>query len=364
MLAGAVASVRLAPWIGLATSAAVAIPLLGWAQAYGGPAWIMPGLATAAGVYIIALAAQLHVMSGGERMRPIEIAWLHLNGLATFAAAYLLIEDTHLALAGTLAAAFAAWHGTLAAGVLARHRDHAMHFAAVAFSLLSVAVALQFDGPAVTVAWATEGAAIVALGLHERRNWLRVAGAALFTLAVVRTLELLANTPAANHIVVMNTRAAAAALVVALGYLIARIHRRDPDAESRSWGIGAGVLVAQVVTIALLTSEIDAFFEIRNSPLTGEVMTSVTWAAYATALIVVGLYRRYAPVRYFGIGLFAITILKVFFGDLAHLQQIYRVLSVMGLGLLLLLTSWLYQRMQGATMGTEGGPEGEAGVEG
>ena len=48
-----------------------------------------------------------------------EIAWLHLNGLLMFAAAYLLLEDTHLALTGPLAAAFAAWHGVLAAGVLA-----------------------------------------------------------------------------------------------------------------------------------------------------------------------------------------------------------------------------------------------------
>jgi uncharacterized membrane protein len=297
-------------------------------------------------------------------MSATEIAWVHLNGLSTFAAAYLLLEDTHLALTGPVAAAFAAWHGILAAGVLTRYRDHAMHFAAIAFSLLSVAVALQFDGPAVTVGWAAEGAAIVALGVHERRNWLRMAGAALFTLAVVRTVELLVSTPAANHLVVLNARAASAALVVGLSYLIAWIHRQVPASEGRDWGIGSGVLVAQAVTVSLLTSEIHAFFEVRNSPFTGEVMTSVTWAAYATALIVVGLYRRYAPLRYFGIGLFAITILKVFFGDLAHLQQIYRVLSVMGLGLLLLLTSWLYQRMRGAILGTEGGPEGQAGAGG
>jgi hypothetical protein len=364
MVVGAAAAVRVAPWIGLATSAAIAIPLLGWTQAYGGPVWLVPGLATIGGVYVIATAAQFQIMSAGERIRPTEIAWLHLNSLSTFAAAYLLLEDTHLAVTGPLAAVFAAWHGLLAAGVLARYREYALHFAAVAFSLLSVAVALQFDGPAVTVGWAAEGAAIVALGLHERRNWLRIAGTGLFTLAVVRTLEMLVSTPPANHTVVLNPRAASALLVVALSYLIAWLHRREPNPEGRTVGIGAGVLVAQLVTVSLLTSEIHAFFEVRHTPFTGEVLTSVTWAAYATALIVAGLYRRYAPVRYAGIGLFAITILKVFFGDLAHLQQIYRVLSIMGLGLLLLLTSWLYQRMRGALLGPEGGPEGEAGAGG
>ena len=363
-ITGAVASARVATWIGLAISAAVAVPLLGWTQTYGGPAWVTPGLATIAGIYVIALAAQFRVMGAADRMRPAEIAWLHLNALSAFAACYLLLEDTHIAVTGPLAAAFAAWNGVLAAAVLKHDREYALHFAALAFSLLSVAVALQFDGPAVTVGWAAEGAAVVALGLHERREWLRLSGAALFTLAVVRTLELLTTGPAANHMVVLNPRAACAAVVIGLSYLIAWLHRRYQEPEARDWGVGSGILVAQLLTVSLLTSEIYAFFEVRNSPFTREVMTSVTWAAYATALIVVGLYRRYVPIRYFGIGLFAITILKVFFGDLAHLQQIYRVLSVMGLGLLLLLTSWLYQRMRGALLRPEGDPEPRSGRQG
>jgi uncharacterized membrane protein len=80
----------------------------------------------------------------------------------------------------------------------------------------------------------------------------------------------------------------------------------------------------------------------------------VMWGAYATALILTGLYRRYVPIRYFGIALFGITILKVFFGDLAHLQQIHRVLSLIGLGLLLLLTSYLYQRIRVSSSEEEG----------
>src|SRR5215475_4054752 len=43
---------------------------------------------------------------------------------------------------------------------------------------------------------------------------------------------------------------------------------------------------------------------------------------------------------------FAVTIVKVFVVDLAALDRIYRVLSVIGLGVTLLLTSYLYQRNQ------------------
>ena len=362
MLLGAVLSVRVAPWIGFAMWGAVAVPLLGWTQTYGGPNWLTPGLAAIGGIYGIALAAQLQISRAGDRMAANDIAWLHLNGLATFAAAYLLLEDTHVAVAGPLAAVFAAWHGVLAAFRLGRSRDQALHFAGLAFSLLSIAIALQFDGPAVVVGWAAEGAAIVALGLRERRDWLRVAGGVLFGVAVTKALGLLLTPPPANYSVVLNPRAAGTAVVIALSYGIAWLHRTQWDRRWTKEAIDAALLVAQFLTVVFLTQEIRAFFAVRHIPFRGELMTSVTWGTYATALILAGLYRRYAPFRYFGIGLFGLTILKVFFQDLAHLEQVHRVLSFIGLGLLLLLTSYLYQRMRGSILAEESRPEGSAGV--
>ena len=370
MLVGGVLSVRTSPWAGLVVWMAVAAPFLAWTKVYNGRPWLVPGLATMAAVYVISLSAQLRIMTSSDRLpsaRPAEIVWLHLNGLLMFASAYFLVEDTHLALTGPLAALFAVWHGVLAAGMLRRYRDDALQFAALAFSLLSIAVALQFDGPAVTVGWAVEGAAIVALGLHERREWMRAGGAILFAIAVVRALELLVTVAPANHVVLLNPRAASAGLVIALSYLLAWLHRRQADAGGTDIAtagaagivrapVATALVVAQLVTVVLLTTEIRAYFAVRNSPFAREFMTSVTWAAYANALVLVGLYRRYAPIRYFGIALFGITILKVFFSDLAHVQQIYRVLSVMGLGALLLLTSYLYQRMRGMLTADAPGP--------
>jgi uncharacterized membrane protein len=104
-----------------------------------------------------------------------------------------------------------------------------------------------------------------------------------------------------------------------------------------------------------LTSEITAFWQLRelvgrssalsrSGHLAREVMLSITWSVYATLSIVVGLRRQYAPIRYFAIAVFGITILKVFMVDLAALERIYRVLSIIGLGVLLLMSSYLYQR--------------------
>jgi len=73
-------------------------------------------------------------------------------------------------------------------------------------------------------------------------------------------------------------------------------------------------------------------------------MVSVTWGVYATVVILIGLRRRYAPIRYFAMVVFGVTIVKVFAFDMAELDRIYRVSSVIGLGILLLLTSYLYNR--------------------
>jgi uncharacterized membrane protein len=335
---------------------AAAFPLLTWTQAHANLTWLTPGLAAIAALYLIALASQLRTVGESREAKPLDLLWTHLSALLMFAGAYFMLEATHLAWTGPVAVAFAGWHGLLTAMFWTRDRDRAVHFAALAFTLLSIAIALQFDGPAVTVGWAAEGSAVIALGLFERREWMRIGGLLLFAVAVLRTLDMLFSPPLANHVVLFNTRAACALLVVALAYAMAWLHRRDTNPASRDLSIASGIIVAQVVSLVLLTSEIHAHFAIRNDAFTRELLVSVSWAVYATILIVIGLQRRYAPLRYFAFGLFALTIGKVFFSDLAELERIYRVMSLVALGMTLLLTSWLYQRIarnDGASQGID-----------
>ena len=350
MLVGGIAADRVGAAVGFALWAAVTLPLLGWTVDHAGAEWLSAGLATIAGVYVIALAAQLRQAFAEHSSGPgvADIAWLHLNGLLMFAGAYFLIDAVDVAITGTVAAAFAVWQGLIAGALLTRRRDLALHFAGLGFTLLSIAIALQFDGPAVTIGWAAEGAAIIALGLHERRNWLRAAGVVLFAIAIGRAMALLTDERAVGEAVLLNARAASAALIAALCYVIAWLHYRDRGAPDRGIAVAAALVTAQIVTLALLTSEISAYWADRSGAFARELTVSVTWGVYATVLIVIGLQRRYAPIRYVAILVFAATIVKVFAFDMAQLERIYRVSSVIGLGLLLLLTSYLYNRSKGA----------------
>jgi len=344
MLAGGMLSLRRGAAGGLAIWVAVTVPLLIWTRVFNGSTWMWPGLATVAGVYLIALAAQLHNLLMREARDDRDIAWLHLNGLLMFAAAYFVLEDNHWAATGRFAAIFALWHGVLAAALVERRRDVALHFGALAFTLLSIGIALEFDGAAVTIGWACEGAAIVTLGLRERREWLRVGGVLLFAVATFQGVGLLLTPAPLHHVVLFNPRAAAAATIVALSYLLAWLHYRDASAPDRHLWIGAALITAQVVTLVLLTSEIYAYWAVREGRFAREVMISATWGIYAAVLIVIGLSKNYAPIRYFAIAVLALTIVKVFFADMAGLDRIYRVSSVIGLGIVLLVTSYLYNR--------------------
>ena len=52
---------------------------------------------------------------------------------------------------------------------------------------------------------------------------------------------------------------------------------------------------------------------------------------------VVGIWRRLRPLRFVSLGFLVLTIAKVFFYDLGHLEGAFRILSFLGLGIALIL---------------------------
>lgn len=75
-----------------------------------------------------------------------------------------------------------------------------------------------------------------------------------------------------------------------------------------------------------------------------DVTASVAWGLYALALLLLGTWRRTSSLRWTSLGLFFLTIGKVFLYDLGQLEGLYRVGSLAGLALSLIAVSLLYQR--------------------
>ncbi len=119
-----------------------------------------------------------------------------------------------------------------------------------------------------------------------------------------------------------------------------------------------------VVTLVLISGEIRDYYERAIALRSGEVESatldlenlkqmflSTGWLVYSIGLMGVGLLRRERTVRIIAIVLFGIAILKIFFYDLSFLETLYRIVSFIGLGIILMTVSYLYQRLPGADSG-------------
>ena len=71
---------------------------------------------------------------------------------------------------------------------------------------------------------------------------------------------------------------------------------------------------------------------------------SAWWMVYGALLMTVGFLRRSAFLRWQALGLLALSIGEVFLNGVSLESQGYRVLSFLGLGVLLLAVSFAYQR--------------------
>jgi len=72
---------------------------------------------------------------------------------------------------------------------------------------------------------------------------------------------------------------------------------------------------------------------------------SAVWLIFGVLLLMAGFMLRSQPARLASAAVIALTIGKVFLVDMADLTGIFRALSFIGLGVVLVGIGWLYQRM-------------------
>ena len=72
---------------------------------------------------------------------------------------------------------------------------------------------------------------------------------------------------------------------------------------------------------------------------------SAVWLAFGVVLLIVGIFLRSQPVRLCSAAVVLLTVGKVFLIDMAGLTGVWRALSFIGLGLVLVGIGYLYQRL-------------------
>ena len=342
-------------WTRVLLWAAVAAPLFEWADIEPDGSWLAPAVLTWLAVASMHAYAQVEVLRRVRaRLHAADVLLFPANGLGLYVGLQALLEPHLYAVTGLVAAVLAVAYGALTVLVRRIEPHAAMHVLVVAATLAVVAVAVQLDGAWVTLLWATEAGGLIWLGLRECRTWIRLGGALLLGVSVLRLLATQFAPVPALYTVLLNQRATLGLFIVGVFGLVAWLHARiDPNAVShRGRAMATAVVGANALMLVTLSTEISAFWEVRedavrSAELVRQMMLSATWGAYAAGLTAVGIKWRYAPVRHLALVLFGITVLKVFTVDFPQLDSVYRIVSSIALGLLLMAASYLYQRYDG-----------------
>jgi uncharacterized membrane protein len=125
---------------------------------------------------------------------------------------------------------------------------------------------------------------------------------------------------------------------------------QKPSRQPHERHTGKALAVVSLwLTFLLLSLEIRQFFHgpfLDLPPTTTQEMTaySLAWALLGASLLVAGIARQSALLRWASLALMLVTAVKVFLFDMAGLKDLLRVLSFAGLGFTLMALAFLYQR--------------------
>ncbi len=94
----------------------------------------------------------------------------------------------------------------------------------------------------------------------------------------------------------------------------------------------------------IASSELITLLSLAGNRETDKLALSILWGVYALLLIMLGIWKRKQYLRFGAMALFGVTLLKLFFYDIAYLGTIAKTVVFVSLGILLLLISFLYNK--------------------
>ena len=94
----------------------------------------------------------------------------------------------------------------------------------------------------------------------------------------------------------------------------------------------------------IASSELINWMDIAESKQSYKLGLSILWGVYSSLLIAFGIWKNKKYLRIGAIALFAVTLIKLFFYDISHLNTIAKTIVFVSLGILLLIISFLYNK--------------------
>jgi uncharacterized membrane protein len=132
------------------------------------------------------------------------------------------------------------------------------------------------------------------------------------------------------------------ALALLLSYAVAG---RRPVGYANTIAAGALVLALTYVTFEIRRIYHGPVMAVGPTTDAEQYTYSIAWLAFGVVLLGIGILLNSQRARLASAAVIALTILKAFVIDMSTLTGVYRALSFMCLGVVLMAIAWLYQRI-------------------
>ncbi|MDP9066811.1 MAG: DUF2339 domain-containing protein [Actinomycetota bacterium] len=302
----------------------------------------------------------VQVLRDRQTIGPVDAGLVVSVAFLFLAAGIYFLEDSGPVAVGLFSLATGAGYAAMAGLAYADARTRPVLsgvLGALAVGFVTLAAPLMVDGPTVHLIWAIEGAVLLYVAGAVDHVGARLAAGALVLAGVVGTVDVLSDyaperlffTPAGASIALQIVVLYASAWVAAKGAM---------HEELRVWVVRGLLVLANLLTLAWLSAEARAAihrspeFAMTTYPTTQFVLSGL-WAGYSAGLIAVGVWLRQRWARYLGLATFALTLIKMVTVDLWQLETLQRTMAFVGLGVLMIACSFLYNRFRDIIAGTE-----------
>jgi len=246
-----------------------------------------------------------------------------------------------------------------AANAALAEKQRLLHLA-LAIGFITIAIPIRLDAHWITLGWFVEAAVLLWVGDRIHSELLNMFALGALGLGIVR---LLIFDDFYSTQILWNARMATYAIAIAVLGAVAWFGSRRKDNTAQNVAAVA-VVALNLLALMALSREISDYFsqrmgsirpilgqwsrvkweDIRRLEIARDFSYSALWISYGGLLMVIGFLRHSAFVRWQALALIAATTCKVFAYDTSQLDRIYRILSFIALGVLLLVVSFAYQR--------------------
>lgn len=228
---------------------------------------------------------------------------------------------------------------------------------AIAVAFITIAIPLKASEHWITIGWLIESAVLLFVAVSTRTDFLRHFAGATLALGVLRLVFV--DSSHLQKALLLNPRFATYLVAIAILGGIVAAGQRVASTKEMPFVKLAGLALNLLALIALTLEAHDYYtrqmaeivyntrdaYELRRQlDLAWNFSYSAIWLVYGAGMMAFGFWKRDSFVRWQALVLMAVTIVKVFIYDTWTLEQIYRVISFLGLGVVLMAMSYIYHR--------------------